>query len=332
MNEPITTFQESGVSTDTVGASAIRSEYFFWAAVLVAFFMFMDDPTLTPTSNSAAAAAIGSTSEKTDNPFDLIELTAKAAIVYDSTTKSILFEKNATTSLPLASITKVMTSAVALSLVPETTIITVEVEAVMQEGDSHLQVGEKWLLRDLVTFMLLESSNDAAYAISSSVGAIAMGTEDQSKGREFFLGEMNRTANKIGLFQTSFRSESGLDIGTTEAGAVSSAENTAKMFAYAIERFPKIFNETKWSELVLENNDGGTRDVRNTNRSIDKLPLLLASKTGYTDLAGGNLVIAFSAGFSRPIIIAVLGSTAEERFEDVEKLVWSTLDSFHEAN
>ena len=277
MNEPITTFQESGVSTDTVGASAIRSEYFFWAAVLVAFFMFMDDPTLTPTSNSAAAAAIGSTSEKTDNPFDLIELTAKAAIVYDSTTKSILFEKNATTSLPLASITKVMTSAVALSLVPETTIITVEVEAVMQEGDSHLQVGEKWLLRDLVTFMLLESSNDAAYAISSSVGAIAMGTEDQSKGREFFLGEMNRTANKIGLFQTSFRSESGLDIGTTEAGAVSSAENTAKMFAYAIERFPKIFNETKWSEK----NKKETKRKNMITSAVwcGQLPRLLRSRT-----------------------------------------------------
>ena len=76
---------------------------------------------------------------------------------------------------------------------------------------------------------------------------------------------------------------------------------------------------------MFSSESGGAHAVLNTNRETGELPLLIASKTGYTDLAGGNLVIAFDAGFNRPIIIAVLGSTAEERFTDVEKLVWATL-------
>jgi len=49
------------------------------------------------------------------------------------------------------------------------------------------------------------------------------------------------------------------------------------------------------------------------------------SQTGYTDLAGGNLIIAFDAGFDHPIVITVLGSTIDDRITDVEKLVWATL-------
>ena len=51
------------------------------------------------------------------------------------------------------------------------------------------------------------------------------------------------------------------------------------------------------------------------------VPGLLASKTGYTDLANGNLVIAFNVGPMHPVIVAVLGSSQEGRFTDVEKLV-----------
>ena len=72
-------------------------------------------------------------------------------------------------------------------------------------------------------------------------------------------------------------------------------------------------------------NGRGGIDARNTNQETGKFPLLIASKTGYTDLAGGNLALAFDAGFNRPIIIVVLGSSYEGRFADAEKLVWATL-------
>lgn len=318
---PETTIKETATS-------AMQPEYFFWGAVLVACMLFLNAPSSSAPGNTTVAAVAGALEgEPAVHPFDSVDLIAKAAAVYDATTHTFLFEKNATTSLPLASVTKVMTGTLALSLVPETTILTISDDAIRQEGDSHLSVGEKWVLRDLLTFMLLESSNDSAYAVSSSVGAVAKGVDDLTEGRDFFIAEMNRSARERGLTATVFRSESGLDVSTTTAGALSSAADTTKMLAEAIELFPHIFTETRLSALSIPNEEGVVRDARNTNHSIDKLPLLIASKTGYTDLAGGNLVIAFNAGFNHPIIIAVLGSTVSGRFEDVEKLVWATLDS-----
>jgi D-alanyl-D-alanine carboxypeptidase len=70
--------------------------------------------------------------------------------------------------------------------------------------------------------------------------------------------------------------------------------------------------------------------AENTNVVIDKIPNLIASKTGYTDLAGGNLVIAFDAGLNHPIIISVLGSTEKGRFSDVLQLVQATLKQLPE--
>ena len=66
---------------------------------------------------------------------------------------------------------------------------------------------------------------------------------------------------------------------------------------------------------------GNYHDAQNTNDALYLIPNLLASKTGYTDLAGGNLTIAYDAGFNRPIIVTVLGSTQQERFSDVVRLV-----------
>jgi D-alanyl-D-alanine carboxypeptidase len=54
---------------------------------------------------------------------------------------------------------------------------------------------------------------------------------------------------------------------------------------------------------------------------LNKIPSLIASKTGFTDLAGGNLAVIFDAGFEYPIIVVVLGSSQTGRFTDVEKLV-----------
>ncbi len=310
-------------------ANRIKPEYFFWAAIVLALFgVVYGKPDVLPAEQTVAAAVAAPAAA---NPYDRVDLLAEAAVVYDVQGDTFLFQKNATTSLPLASITKIMTGTVALSLVPETTLIPISAKAVAEEGDSGLKVGEKWLLRDLVPFMLVQSSNDAAAAISTEVGKVAAGTEDSDVGREFFIRKMNAEAAEMGLTATRFTSASGLDTNLTEAGAYASAEDTARLLAHALQRFPAIFAKTRWSELKLQNGDGEAHSAQNTNTDTDKLPLLIASKTGYTDLAGGNLVIAFDAGFNRPFIVAVLGSTAEGRFTDVEKLVWSTLEYLAQA-
>ncbi|MDO8594951.1 MAG: serine hydrolase [bacterium] len=302
----------------------VRPEYFFWAAVLCASLFLVTPPRTIPSQENAAV--IVATASSTENPYTTIDLSAKAAYVYDLKARQPLFSRNADEVLPLASVTKIMTAITALSLAPPTTYVTITKEAVQEEGDSGLKVGERWLLRDLLTFMLIESSNDGAAAVSESIGAtLGIASSTETDNRQHFIVEMNALARRIDLPSTSFLNESGLDSDAEQAGAFSSAAETARMLGYALTAFPKIFSETHWSELTLGNEAGEAYAAKNTNTAANNLPLLIASKTGYTDLAGGNLVIAFDAGFNHPIIISVLGSTVDGRFTDVEKLVWATL-------
>ena len=295
------------------------------------FFLFLFPTGTIPEGTHLEASAVVAKEEVKENPYQKLELEAKAVYVYDVKKERVLFEKNATEVLPLASITKVMTALTALSLVPETTDITISSEALKAEGDSGLKGGERWVLRDLLAFMLVKSSNDGAVAVSSTLGGFfATSTESFDAHRERFIAEMNILAEKLGLQHTSFQSESGLDRDTERAGAYSTAKETSEMFAYAIKKFPDLFQQTKWSELLVSDEQGAKRKTKNTNTEIERLPLLIASKTGYTDLAGGNLVVAFDAGFDHPIVVTVLGSTQTGRFDDVEKLIWATLESLQQ--
>lgn len=299
-------------------------EYFFWLALLFAFFSFLQN------GNAATAAPVSETASAVSplipNPYEKTVISAKSVFVYDMKSRKAFFEKDADAPRPLASLTKLMTAATALSLIPETTFITISDDALNEEGDTGLRSREEWLLRDLLKVMLIESSNDAAYAVSSSVGAIAKEINDKKTGRDFFIKQMNTQARALKLSRTSFLNETGLDVNDKIAGAVGSAKEAALLLAAVLAKSPLIFSATKWGELTFENSKGNSHTAKNTNKDTDKFPLLLASKTGYTDLAGGNLLIAFDAGFNHPIIISVLGSTLEGRFTDAEKLLWATLE------
>lgn len=307
-------------------AARERPEYFFWAAIVVSFFLLIGPP--LPAPSAPAITAASSLGALPQDPFAAVELSAKAAFVYDLKAKRKIYGKNEREVLPLASITKLMTAAAALARVPETTFVTVGEQAIREEGDNGLRLGEQWLLRDLLKFMLIESSNDAAVAVAASVGGTlgkGEGHED-SAARALFVGEMNELSHRLGFRSTSFMNETGLDIDERAAGAYSTAEEAALLLAHGLAKFPDILKETRTDELMLQNQIGDSRPAENTNKDTSHFPLLLASKTGYTDLAGGNLVVAFDAGFNRPIIVAVLGSTAVGRFTDAQKLVWATLE------
>ena len=76
---------------------------------------------------------------------------------------------------------------------------------------------------------------------------------------------------------------------------------------------------TAYNSVSIQSSDG-VHTTQNTNKALDRIPGIVASKTGFTDLAGGNLAIALEAGPLRPIIVVVLGSTEEGRFDDVANL------------
>ncbi len=93
---------------------------------------------------------------------------------------------------------------------------------------------------------------------------------------------------------------------------------------YILENHPEILEATKYQTINISSLDK-IHTAKNTNVDVNQIPGLLASKTGYTDMAGGNLGIAFDSSIGRPVVVVVLGSTMDGRFQDVSKLVKASL-------
>ena len=255
---------------------------------------------------------------------DNVSVHAAAAYVWDVKEQRALYSKNAEEALPLASITKLMTTLLAHELISDKETATVSASAIKQEGSSGLSVGEQLEAGKLRELALVSSSNDAAYALGANVGALL---GDQNPTAQFVRG-MNIRAEELHLTSLKFKNTTGLDLSLTEPGAVGSAKDVSFLMEYIITNYPKLIEPTQQTAARIYNTAGAYHDISNTNEAIPEIPNMIGSKTGYTDLAGGNLTIAFDAGLNRPVIVTVLGSTRDDRFSDVLALVAAVERSF----
>ncbi len=256
------------------------------------------------------------------NSFESIPLQARAAYVLDVTTGTVLFEKNAETQLPLASLTKLMTARVAATVLSQDSTVAITKEALSQDGDSGLRLGQQWSFSKLLEYTLITSSNDGAAAIAGAAAALmpnALHSASATTTTRSFVDAMNAAAQTLGLSQTFFLNPTGLDVSTSTSGAYGSARDVAVLIANTYLTTPHILEATRDGETTISENDQ-TYTAKNTNEAISQLPGLIAGKTGYTDLAGGNLAVIIDAGVNRPIAIVVLGSTKDGRFTDVTAL------------
>ncbi len=280
-------------------------------------FWFWNKPSPSATDPKSA--------EPASSAYDNLSLLAQSAYVLDSKTGKPLFSKNGDSQLPLASLTKIMTAVTAVSLLPRDTVLTIASSSLKEEGDSGLFADERWRLEDLLDFTLLQSSNDGANAIAAVAGAFGKSARADSS-REEFVRAMNDKALALGLTQTYFLNPTGLDETENISGGYGSARDMSVLFYHAIKTYPSLFGGTRHESREFDSLSNLKHKVKNTNTFVNAIPSLLGSKTGYTDLAGGNLTVAFDAGPDRPIVLTVLGSTEQGRFEDAEKLVWATLE------
>ena len=247
------------------------------------------------------------------NAFESVSIQGKAAYVIDVSTNKVLYEKNADEQLPLASVTKLMTALVAYELLTKNTEVPITLAATKQDGYSGLSQGESFSLENLLNLTLISSSNDGAYAIASAVGSQIVDDGDACT----FVEAMNIKAGELGLSQTYFRNPTGLDISEDEGGAYGSARDIAFLMKYILTHYPNIIEGTTESAAHITDDQGAVHRVENTNPIVANIDGLIGSKTGYTDLAGGNLAIAFDAAYNRPVVVVVLGSTYSARFDDV---------------
>jgi D-alanyl-D-alanine carboxypeptidase (penicillin-binding protein 5/6) len=277
---------------------------------------------LSPTETTPDVSVSATLAESTEtvpytNPFNDARVAARSAFVWDVKAQRVLFNKNADQVLPLASITKLMTALVAYELLDDDTAINISVDAIRTDGDSGLKDGESFSLKSLTDMVLVASSNDGAVALGAAAGAAIGGSASPEK---IFVEAMNIRARELGLTNTVFKNTTGLDLSPTEAGAYSTARDVALLLEYIITTYPHVASLTTTPNTRVFNTAGEYHDVENTNAIVSEIDGLLASKTGYTELAGGNLAVAFESGLNRPIVVVALGSTYNERFTDVLSL------------
>lgn len=208
-----------------------------------------------------------------------LEVSAKACVLIEEKTGKILFEKNSSEKLPMASTTKIMTTLLCLESGGLDDEFVVDSQAIKVEGSSMgLVEGDVVTKRALCYGMLLPSGNDAANATAVRI----------SGSIEKFAELMNARARKIGMNKTFFVTPSGLE----GEGHGSSAYDMALLAREALKNpeFAEICSQS--SAKVHFGNPPFDRWLKNTNKLLTMYEGVKGVKTGFTDEAGRCLVSA----------------------------------------
>ena len=231
--------------------------------------------------------------------------TAKAALLVDVDTKTILYERQMTLRLPQASTTKIMTAILALEQGRLDDRVTVPANLQADGSLMGLQSGETLTLKELLYGLLLPSGNDAALVIAQHI----------SGSVESFVAAMNAKAQAIGLTDTHFENPHGYD----SPNHYSSARDLWRLAVYALEN--PVFAEIVSTPVAKVTG----RDLTNRNEMLISYPDADGVKTGTTDLAGECLVVTVRRNGHRALAV-VLGS--QDRYADARALLDYYYDNF----
>jgi D-alanyl-D-alanine carboxypeptidase len=256
--------------------------------------------------------------KRPENAFKDTTLQARSAFVWDVSAQRVLFNKNADEQLPLASITKLMTALVTYELLDPEDRVSITHDAIQVEGDSGFTEGERFSVKDLTDLTLISSSNDGAAALGARAGHEI---DASANADAIFVQAMNVKADELGLTKTYFENSTGLDLTETKAGAYGSARDVAFLMEYVVTHITNAVALTTLDLTTINNVAGEYHTVQNTNTHVEEMDGLIASKTGYTSLSGGNLVVAVNVGLNHPIVAVVLGSSYDGRFTDIVELI-----------
>ena len=243
------------------------------------------------------------------------DIHAKAAILVDGGSGTVLYDKNIHEELPMASITKVMSALLVLEAIDrgqlrmdqEVTASQTSMQGMVEDGSTaDIKVGETLTVEQLLYCMLVISANETCNILGEAVS----GTVDA------FVAKMNQRAQELGCKNTHFANTTGL----TQSGHYSSAYDLYLITREAMkhEDFMTMVN-TKSYEIPPTNKTEEERVLHSTNALISnwRLAGYLYSgaqgiKTGSTDAAGQCLVSSAVRG-SRTLISVVLGAEKVEK-------------------
>lgn len=231
------------------------------------------------------------------------ELSAVSAIVVDTKSGVVVFEKAPDLIVPPASTTKMITALVALESMNLSDVV--EVSSVDVEPQiMKLVRGERITLENLLFGVLVWSANDAAEVVAQSLPG----------GRTEFISLMNKRAKEMGMLNTNFVNPSGLP----DPEHFSTARDLARFATHAMQN-SSFAGFVATPEVTVSSYDGRiVHKLVNLNELLGKVPGVLGVKTGWLDDTGGALV-SYVNRDGRTIVVVVLDSW--DRFGDSERLI-----------
>lgn len=251
-----------------------------------------------------------------------LTLYALSACLMDASNGRVLYHKDGYHEMPMASTTKIMTLLVVLEHGNLDDVVTVTSNAAKQPAVRlGLRAGEKYVLRDLLYSLMLESHNDTAVAIAEHVGGSV----------EEFCNMMTAKAIELGADHTSFKTPNGLD----EDGHYTTARDLSLIASFAIrnKEFCKIVRMQTYQFDELSRKRSFT--VNNKDRFLYMMEGAIGIKTGFTGKAGYCFVGAIKIN-GKTFVSTVLGSGwpphKEYKWSDTKKLMRYGLSNFETHN
>ena len=239
-----------------------------------------------------------------NNVYAFDGISAKAYILMEQSTGTVIVEKNSNVKMKPASTTKILTAICAIENSRLTDIVTVSKKAAYQEGSSvYLKPGDQISMEDLVYGLMLNSGNDAAVAIAEHI----------SDDTEKFSFVMNNKAKDIGAVNSNFKNPNGLD----DDDHYVTAYDLALITSYALNN-DKFKNIVASKSKIISDKNGVKKYLSNHNKMLHLYDGCIGVKTGFTKKSGRTLV---TAARRNGVNLVAVTLNAPDDWDDHKKLL-----------
>lgn len=238
-----------------------------------------------------------------------------ASIVMDVKTGAVLTEHEIHRRWPPASTTKILSALLVIERLPLDRVVSISPRAAAQRNGSSigLEVGEQWLVSDLLSAMMVRSANDAAVALA----------EATSGSVERFAEEMNVRAARLGARNSHFVNPHGLH----DPGHYTTAYDLALIARYALRHptFARLVSTQVW---VLTRADRPQQEYVNSNKFLGRYTGADGVKTGWTAASGPCLVASATREGWQLLAVVLNSQSSQQMYRDVEGMLDQTFQSF----
>jgi len=237
-------------------------------------------------------------------------ITAERVIIIDTESGEVLFEKNADKRGAIASTQKLLTALLVLERGGLDEIVTIEkTDSDCAPVRLGIKEGEKYTRRQLLTALMVKSSNDIAQALA----------RDHSGSVEAFVAKMNERARAMNLKDSEFHNPHGLP---SDPPQFSTARDLAKIAAQA-DLNPELREMVKLTQFVFEREGQSSLTLDNTNRVLRSCSFCDGMKTGFTNAAGYCLVASGERNGKRRIVVVLNGGKTSVWSDAQSLLEWA---------